>query len=86
MTVEIEAECEAYEQALQRLEQENAQPLSEEVRFRLLSIYITGSEGVLRAPLLLCTQMKGAASAEVLMAPLHRRPEATGSARGTAAH
>lgn len=31
MTVEIEAECEAYEQALQRLEQENAQPLSEEV-------------------------------------------------------
>ncbi len=32
MTVEIEAECEAYEQALQRLEQENAQPLSEEVR------------------------------------------------------
>ena len=32
MTVEIEAECEAYEQALQRLEQENAQPLSDEVR------------------------------------------------------
>ena len=31
MTVEIEAECEAYEQALQRLELENAQPLSEEV-------------------------------------------------------
>ncbi len=33
MTVEIEAECEAYEQALQCLEQENAQPLSEEVCF-----------------------------------------------------
>jgi len=32
MTVEIEAECEAYEQALQRLELGNAQPLSEEVR------------------------------------------------------
>ena len=31
MTAEIEAECEAYEQALHRLEQENAQPLSEEV-------------------------------------------------------
>ena len=31
-TVEIEAECEAYEHALHRLQQENAQPLSEEVR------------------------------------------------------
>ena len=31
-TAEIEAECEAYEQALRRLEQENAQPLPEEVR------------------------------------------------------
>ena len=30
-TVEIEAECEAYEQALRRLQQENAQPLPEEV-------------------------------------------------------
>ena len=30
-TAEIEAECEAYERALRRLEQENAQPLPEEV-------------------------------------------------------
>ena len=69
MTVEIEAECEAYEQALQRLEQENAQSLSDEVSFRAPMHTFARLHACAHSALPSPTQRESAAAAVVLMLP-----------------